>query len=626
MAVFADAAVGHTSGVPVSRLRGTVAAAAVGVLALASTMAATLGGGAAADAASSPAAAPMSATVTIVGTFGGFLFTPSKVTVAKGGTLTVVNATTSAHTFTSDALGSDGNPIFYVTLPPLTTANVPIATLGGGTYTFYCTVHPSMTGTLVIDGPPDGSVSDIPKFEQPLVQPPRLTGRHITVVMKKADVRMLPHGPKTPMWTFGGTFPGPTIVARTGHDTHVTFVNHLPRAAGSMTIHEHGGHHASKDDGQPTTYLIRHGHQRTYDYPLVNAGRPVPAGLGFYHDHRMGVTARNNWRGLQGMFLVTDPREDRLGLPHGAYDVPLMFTDRSFTASNRLTDPFQHAGMSGMDMSGMDMPGTDTATVGSRVLVNGRFAPYLRVKPGRYRLRLLNASLFSSYDFALSDGRPFTQVGTGSGLLPHPVVRQDILLGPAQRADVVVDFRGRSGSNVLLSSIRRSDGPTTGIGTRSSALLKFRVRGTTGQHARVPATLAHIPKLRLPQHIAKTWTFGTSIGAHGSYWSINGRRYNPRRVDYRVPLGATQMWRLRNTSTITHYVHLHEELWHTVSRDGLPPPPWERGFEDTWRLDPGETVVVAAKFTDYTGRFMVHCHMLDHEDDGMMATFKVVRR
>ena len=89
-------------------------------------------------------------------------------------------------------------------------------------------------------------------------------------------------------------------------------------------------------------------------------------------------------------------------------------------------------------------------------------------------------------------------------------------------------------------------------------------------------------------------------------------------------MGSTQPWELRNDTTITHYIHLHEELWHTVSRDGKTPPPWERGLEDTWRLDPGERVSVAAKFTDYTGVFMLHCHMLDHEDDGMMAQFAVV--
>ena len=154
--------------------------------------------------------------------------------------------------------------------------------------------------------------------------------------------------------------------------------------------------------------------------------------------------------------------------------------------------------------------------------------------------------------------------------------------------------------------------------------MQFRVRGTTQQHARVPSTLTHIQRLALPKTIAKTWNFGIGHDKHGSFWAINGKRFDPQRVDHTVKLGSTEMWKLHNASTITHYVHLHEELWQTISRDGHTPPPWERGYEDTWRLDPGESVVVTAKFTDYTGDFMLHCHMLDHEDDGMMATFRVV--
>jgi spore coat protein A, manganese oxidase len=258
--------------------------------------------------------------------------------------------------------------------------------------------------------------------------------------------------------------------------------------------------------------------------------------------------------------------------------------------------------------------------------VNGRFAPYKKVSPGRYRLQILNASLFSSYDFALSDGRPFVQIGTGSGLLPHPVTRQDILLGPAQRADVVVDFRGEAGKGVLLSSIKRADDSTTGIGSRVAALMKFRVRGTSHQKVRIPFQLGHVRTLPAPRRVAMTWTFGVSKDRHGSFWSINGKRFDPSRVDHTVALGTVERWRMRNTSDTTHYVHLHEELWRTLERDGKRPPPWERGYEDTWRLDPGESVVVAARFTDYTGDFMIHCHMLDHEDDGMMATFRVVRK
>ena len=119
---------------------------------------------------------------------------------------------------------------------------------------------------------------------------------------------------------------------RAGQDTQVTFVNRLPRKVGAVTIHQHAGHQKSKFDGQPASHLIRHGKKRTYDYPLRDAGTPLPAALRFYHDHRMDKTARNNWFGLQGMFLTTDPRDAKMGLPHGKYDIPLAITDRSFRA------------------------------------------------------------------------------------------------------------------------------------------------------------------------------------------------------------------------------------------------------------------------------------------------------
>jgi spore coat protein A len=559
---------------------------------------------------------PTTATIDIVptGTFG-WTFSPAKTAIAVGGTLTIHNGTTVAHTFTSTAKGPDGRPYFSVRLQPGDTKVVTaVSSLKDGDYRFFCQIHPSMTGTLTVGA--GGPVPDLAKFEQRLVQPPRLTGKHIRIVMKRAKVRILPDGRRTPMLTFGGTYPGPTIVRRTGQDTKVTFVNRLPRSAPPVTVHQHAGHQKSKFDGQPDVHLIRRGHQFTYDYPLRDGGRALPAALRFYHDHLMDQTSRSNWFGLQGLFLTTDPRDARMGLPHGRYDIPLSFTDRSFRSHNRLTNPFRgRDGMAGMGGPGME-------TTGDLILVNGRYAPYQRVHPGLYRLRLINNSLFSSYNFALSSKRRFIQIGTGSGLLPHPVKRKHILLGPAQRADVVVSFRGQAGKRVVLKTVARSTGKGAGQ-SRTGALLQFRVDHQRAPRFKVPARLARIQHYRVPLKISKVWRFGLNSHQH---WTINGKRYDPKRVDDRVPLGAVQRWKLKNTSDFTHYIHLHEELWRTLRRDGHKPPPWERGYEDTWKLDPGESVVVAARFSDFTGKFMIHCHMLDHEDDGMMATFDVTRR
>ncbi|HEU5033838.1 MAG TPA: multicopper oxidase domain-containing protein [Mycobacteriales bacterium] len=568
--------------------------------------------------------APSSATVTMPqgAAFQGYQ--PTTVDLAKGGTFSAHNFDSTRHTVTSVDSGSDGQKLFSVAVNPGQTLTIPQAsTLAPGTYNFYCQIHPSMKGTLVIDGS-GGGVQPAPQsFDQRLVLPPVLTGSKLRIPIKRANVQVLPTGPATQMWTYGGTYPGPTIVRPAGHDTKVTFVNHLPKSVGALTVHFHGDHHKAANDGQPTRHLIRSGDARTYDYPLTDNGRPERAAFDFYHDHRMDETARNNWFGLQGMFLVTDGKSKKLGLPGGQYDVPLMVSERSFTSTNQLVNSFPAHPK--MVLTGPQAPPND-ATVGDHILVDGKFAPYLNVAAHRYRLRLLNTSPFTSYDFALSDGRPFFQVGTGNGLLPRTVVRQDILLGPAQRADVIVDFGDALHKRIQLESIPRVNRPAKGIGTPTASIMQFRVTRTASDSTRIPSTLQAPPKITVPTKTKAAWSFDLGGNAQtGTYWTVNGKPFDPNRVDLKVPLGATQLWKLHNASTMTHYIHIHEEQWHTISRDGKKPPPWERGLEDTWRLDPGETVKVAAKFTDYTGVFMIHCHMLDHEDHGLMAQFAVVK-
>ena len=581
-----------------------------------------------ADAGSTTGDAATSASIVIPQGASSKGFSTTSVTITQDGVLSVVNLDDMEHTVTADDRDADGLPLFDVLVPPGSTVSIPAASkLAAGTYGFHCTFHPStMTGTLTVKGSAGGVTPAAPKFEQPLFIPPVVSGRRIHLTMEKALVRMLPHGDRTPMWTYGGTYPGPTVKGTAGAGTDVTFTNALPRPAGSMSVHFHGDHHAARDDGQPDRYLIRNGRSRTYHLPLTYGDGPEPSSFFWYHDHRMDRTSRNNWHGLQGMFIVRDAESSSLRLPGGRRDVPLLVSDRSFTSRNHLTDPYRHGPTMTDQMTfvGPNAPPTDVV-LGNRILVNGRFAPYLRVAATRYRLRLLNGSSASAYNFALSDGRPFVQVGTGNGLLPRAVVRQNILLGPAQRADVIVDFHRELGANVVLRSIPRTDGSTTGTGTRSDALMQFRVRRTAKDPSRIPDVLVRTPRIDVPAKVAKVWTFDLGgDSTTGTFWAINGKAFRPDRVDHRVTLGSTQRWRLRNASDVTHYVHIHSEQWHTVLRDGRRPPPWERGLEDTWKLDPGEYVDVAAHFIDYEGPFMIHCHMLDHEDHGMMARFVVV--
>ncbi len=577
-------------------------------------------------------AAPGDVGGTVVAAAGGAtLGYVSKVAVEPQGTpLTFYNLDQLAHTVTAVDRDADGRPLFNGSALPGTTSTIAgVDRLRAGSYAFFCSFHPNMSGTLVVQGGSGGVGAVPPRFEQPLRIPRTLTGAHITLTAAPADVQVLAHRPATSMLTYGGSWPGPTIRRPVGQRTTVTVVNQLPPALGSLSLHLHGDHHSSADDGRPADQLVAPGARRTYTFPLTDAGRPERAAFAFYHDHRMDLTGRNNWYGLQGMFLTDDPAESRLRLPAGPYDLPLMVADRSFDDAAQLTDPFPASSDPQTVTSGLSGPYAPPgdATTGTRTLVNGVFQPFARVGTHRYRLRLLNASSFSSYDFRFSDGRPMVQVGNGSALLPVPVSRTDVLLGPAERADVVVDFGRDLGRNLVLESVARVDGRPAGIGTPTTPVMQFRVDRRVADSSAVPAALVPLPSLALPAQPTATWVFG--LGADparpGTVWTVNGKPFDHHRVDATVDLGSVQRWLLVNTSTLTHYVHLHEEAWRTVSRNGRPPPSWEAGFQDTWRLDPGDTVEVAARITDHLGPFLLHCHMLDHEDHGMMATFVVVR-
>ena len=477
-------------------------------------------------------------------------------------------------------------------------------------------------------------------FTTPLPIPEVLTGADLTIPMRAADVAILP-GRKTRMWTYGGSFPGPTIRRPAGAVTRVRFQHRLPPEAGELTVHLHGGHNRCTEDGQPggltaaqpqslycdisgglsaeesgNDLLIAPGAERTYTYELVEDGAPERAAFQWYHDHRLDRTARNVWRGLAGMWILDDELDASLPLPRGQRDIALMLADRSFDARNQLTDPFSAA----------RRPPDDGVT-GRHVLVNGAALPYHRVRAQRYRLRVLNASHFRAYDLRLSGGLPMVQIATDAGLMPRPVRRSRILLGPGERVEIIVDFAAARGKRVHLLSGRRPDGPKT-LGSISYAgpLMQFRV-GTRRERDRsaVPAKLRPLPAWvaearAQPSHV---WRFTVSSGLRPR-WLINGRSFDPTFAETTARLGETVTWELRNQTAVAHLIHLHHTDWYLLSRNGRRPPPWEACLKDTFFLDPGERVLIAGRISDYTGKYVVHCHMLDHEDHGLMSQFEVL--
>ena len=424
------------------------------------------------------------------------------------------------------------------------------------------------------------------RFEQPLKVPRVLKlapGQTPTLNAAPKSVRVFAHGPKTKMWTFGGSFPGPTFEARTGSPVSVKVRNRLPASAGKITLHDHGGHNTTANDGQPSDFLIPHDGERNYEFAMREDGQPERAAFQWYHDHRMNATAKHIWRGLAGMFVMHDSFESSLKLPRGRYDVPLMIADRTFNSHNQLTNPpqFRHP------LPNRYLPPSDNV-IGKDSLVDGRYHPYFKVRARRYRLRILNASDFQPYLLHLKGGGKMTQVASDGGLMPRSVKRSRILLGPGQRAEVVVDFSKLRGKRPVLESVPRRKPNATQ--SKDGPLMQFRVaRHKAKDPSQVPHVLRADPPLDLTGAVHRTWNLAVSIDPDSGkpVWTINGETYDHHRIYAYLTLGSTEVWTYVNRSAVTHFMHSHDVDFQLISRNGRPPKPAQRGLTDTFKVDPG---------------------------------------
>ncbi|MDT0465692.1 multicopper oxidase family protein [Streptomyces gibsoniae] len=466
----------------------------------------------------------------------------------------------------------------------------------------------------------------------PVLAPARSSGTTdvYEITQQTARLRILP-GVKTTAWTYGGTFPGPTLVSRSGRRTVVRHRNELPHPT---VVHLHGGHIPYGSDGYPTALILpRSGTasnpygmagmpdmspeagarddvatERTYTYPMQQRAATL-----WYHDHRMGFTGPNVWHGLAGFHLVHDDEEEALPLPRGERDIPLMIADRAFAADGSFRypalDPAQHT-------PGVTDPYMD-GVLGDVLLVNGAPWPVLEPLRLRYRLRLLNASNARRYRLTLDPPPPggggLVQIGGDGGLLERPLAHDTLDIAPAERFDVIVDFsRYRPGTRVRLMNQ---------LGSGSTAhVMCFDVSTARppADDSRIPDRLSATAAPR-PERAAATRTFHFQRRAGSTGWTINGRPYEPGRPLATVRLGTTELWRF--VTDFHHPVHLHLNHFQVAARNGRAPGPYDAGWKDTVDLRPAESVEIVTRFTDYPGRFMLHCHNLEHEDMAMMADF-----
>ncbi|GAA1869586.1 multicopper oxidase family protein [Asanoa iriomotensis] len=476
----------------------------------------------------------------------------------------------------------------------------------------------SSTGTLLTSRVP------LPRpFTAPLPVPPVLAPVRADadtdfyeIVQRPATVEILPGVPTT-IWGYNGIFPGPTLVSRSGRTTIVRHRNELPVP---VVVHLHGGHTPPQHDGYPTDLILPTGTltghpdpsgvvargQRDYEYPLLQRAATL-----WYHDHRMDFTGPAVWRGLAGFHLVHDSEEDTLPLPRGELDLPLMIADRSFDADGSLRYP-------SLDPTLLHRPGVQepyhAGVLGDVILVNGAPWPIADVPAVRHRLRLLNASNARRYRLSLDPPPPgggaLVQIGADGGLLDRPVVHDTIEIAPAQRYDVIVDFgRYRTGQEVTL---------VNGFGSGTAArVMRFRIGARVPDDTAIPERLSEtVPLRRLDAVVTRTMVFQST----GAGWTINGQPFDPQHADVRPQLGSVEIWRL--ISDFHHPVHLHLSAFQVLSRGTGGPGPYDHGWKDTVDLRPAEEVSVIVRFERYAGRYVFHCHNLEHEDMMMMGNFQ----
>jgi suppressor of ftsI len=456
------------------------------------------------------------------------------------------------------------------------------------------------------EGSPDVDTIGRVAFGTPLAIPPLAEpttdadGRlHFDLAAQAGTVDLLPAGP-TETWGFNGPYLGPTIVADSGDDVQVDFHNGLDEPT---TVHWHGMHLPADADGGPHQ-MVAPGDDWSPRWTVDQ-----PATTLWYHPHPHGETERHVGRGLAGMFIVRDDAEAALSLPrdYGVDDIPVIVQDVRLDADGQLvSDDRDYIG-----------------PVGDRLLVNGTAGPSLAVTTDVVRLRLLNASPARIYNFALSDDRELALIGTDGGLLERPFETRAVQLSPGERAEVLV--RMAPGERIALQSRDVDLGGGPGLGGLNGARDSFDVLELVASDAlnsvgTVPQTL--VPMQRLDDLDA---TEERRFDLDGK--QINQQKMDLTRIDEVVTVGDTEVWNVRNNMSLPHSFHVHDVQFQLLSIGGEPPPPELAGFKDTILLRPNTDYRLIMRFTDYTDQrtpYMYHCHLLQHEDQGMMGQFVVV--
>ena len=447
----------------------------------------------------------------------------------------------------------------------------------------------------------------------------------------------------TKFWSFGPTTPGPTFETRSGEPLLVEWVNALPtehflpidrtihgaeanKPAVRTVVHLHGAKTRPESDGYPEEWIVP-GESSLYYYP-----NRQDAAMLWYHDHALGINRLNVYAGLLGTFFIRDPVEDALNLPKGKYEAPLILYDRLLTRDAQLLYPLSP------DPQSPWVP----EIFGNAILVNGKLFPYLDVEPRKYRFRVLNASNARIYhlsivdnvtaDHAAANAPPFHQIGTDQGLLPAPVPLTNLEIAPGERADLIVDFSEHRGAQLILKN-------------DASIVMQFRVSSAkVADTSSMPSFLRPVAKIPESQAVqTRLLTLDEYVNKSGNpvMLLLNATHWKAPITEKPV-LGSTEIWTLINPTNDTHPIHLHLVRFQILDRQSYEP--WlfqtkrqlhflgprespeanEAGWKDTVRAHSRMVTRIIVPFDGFTGRYVWHCHILEHEDNEMMRPYEVI--
>ena len=410
--------------------------------------------------------------------------------------------------------------------------------------------------------------------------------------------------------TYNGQIPAPRLEANPGDRVKIHFTNNLSQPT---NIHYHGLHIPITGNADNVFLQIEPGEQLTYEFTIP---KNHLAGTFWYHPHLHGLVAEQLFGGLAGLFIVRGEL-DKIPEIKAAQEEFLVLQDFALDDDGRLMGSSHMSLMSGRE--------------GDLITVNGKVNPSLTLPAGKLlRLRILNASPSRFYKLALEEGT-FYQIATDGGALNESVEADELLLTPGQRAEVLVRGKPESGQYRLLNLPYDRGGMGMMSGMMGRGMMGDRDRNNpmalatinyeAAVESPVPTKLANISTLPEPKTVRRFELNHGMSPAVGMAFLINGQPYSHDVIHTQVKLRTVEDWELINTGVMDHPFHVHGNAFQVISRDGQPES--LAAWRDTVLVKRGETVRIRMPFNDFAGKTVYHCHVLDHEDLGMMGNLVI---